>query len=215
MKLLDGTTAILRLVHIDNLTIYLSRGALHAPSCWPADGRVWRTTHRSDVQARRAKRRVPEPPGGALLDYVPFYFGPRSPMLYQLETGWVPGYTEGQRPMVYLVASAHDVAAAGLDFVFFDGHALTDLSLAFHDLDDLERVDWRAVHARRWSGPGVDPDRQRRKQAEFLVHRMLPWRLVRGLVVLDDGMRDRVDDLLDRHDPSTRRPIEVAPTWYY
>ncbi len=153
--------------------------------------------------------------GGTLLDYVPFYFGPRSPMLYQLETGWVPGYSEGHLPMVYLVASAHDIAAAGIGFVFFDGHALTEMSLGFDTLDDLPRVDWSAVHARRWAGPGIDPDLQRRKQAEFLVHREMPWTAIRGLIVLDDGMKRRIEALLARHDPSTHRPIEIRPAWYY
>ena len=57
-------------------------------------------------------------------------------------------------------------------------------------------------------GGSKNPDRQRRKQAEFLVHREFPWSLVRGLVVRtearDGGLRkDRRDLgrrlLIDRH----------------
>jgi hypothetical protein len=56
-------------------------------------------------------------------DYVPFYFAPRSPMLYKLHKGGVPNYTNGQDPLVYLVSSAEAVAAGGASFVFSGGVA--------------------------------------------------------------------------------------------
>ena len=40
-----------------------------------------------DLIAKRAGRVVAIPPGGSLSDYVPFYFTPRSPMLYNIVTG--------------------------------------------------------------------------------------------------------------------------------
>jgi len=49
---------------------------------------------------------VPLAPYGCVADYVPFYFAPRSPMLYKLHKGGVPNYTGGQDPLVYLVSSA-------------------------------------------------------------------------------------------------------------
>ena len=184
MKLKDGATAILRLVHLDNLAIYLRRGALHSANHAPDDGLRWRAIHRSDVQRRRANHRVPIGPGGVLLDYVPFYFGARSPMLFQLHSGHVPGYIEGQSPLVYLVAAAEEVAAAGHHLVFYDGHALAALSTCYDDLRALGELDWKAIEARQWSSP-EDLDLQRRKQAELLVHGALPWTLIRGVVAYD------------------------------
>ena len=45
-------------------------------------------------------------------------------MLLQLRTGRVPGYDEGQEPLIYLVSTAQAVLDAGTDFVFSDGHGL-------------------------------------------------------------------------------------------
>ena len=59
-----------------------------------------------DIKAARKSVQVPLAPYGCVADYVPFYFAPRSPMLYKLHKGGVPNYTGGQDPLVYLVSSA-------------------------------------------------------------------------------------------------------------
>ncbi len=43
-------TPIFRLIHIDNLHIYLDRDCMHAPRHWPDDGHVWKANH--DAEAR-------------------------------------------------------------------------------------------------------------------------------------------------------------------
>jgi ssDNA thymidine ADP-ribosyltransferase, DarT len=74
-------------------------------------------------------------------DYVAFYFGPRSVMLYQLHTGWVEGYKEGQEPLIHLVSTCQSVAEAGLRFVFSDGHGLARFTAWYDQLPDLDKVD--------------------------------------------------------------------------
>ncbi|MCB9764787.1 MAG: DUF4433 domain-containing protein [Alphaproteobacteria bacterium] len=213
MKLKDGHTAALRIVHIDNLAVYLARGALHAPAHTPDDGLDWRSAHREDVQQRRALKRLPGGLG-TLHDFVPFYFGARSPMLLQLHTGRVVGFEGSQADLVYLVTSVQDVVAAGCRFAFSDGHALSGLTRFFTDLDQLDQVDWSATAAQRWSTPD-DPDLQRRKQAEFLVYRSLPWPLIRGLAACDAHALSRVEGLLHDTAPAHRPHAAVVSKWYY
>ncbi len=88
-------TPIFRFIHVDNLGMLLIRGALHAPNSTPNDGRAYRTVHRADVQDKRHHTLIPCGPGGTVHDYVPFYFGPLSPMMLNLKTGRVPNYNEG------------------------------------------------------------------------------------------------------------------------
>jgi len=215
VKLKDGTTAALRMVHVDNLAVCLRREALHAPNFVPADGEAWVAIHSVPVQSRRARTMVACGPGGSLHDYVPFYFGDRGPMLLNLHTNRVPGYTDGQAALGYLVVSVEEVAAAGHGFVFFDGHALASFSQAFDDLDALKQLDWPTIGARQWSDTADDPDRQRRKQAEFLVHRQLPWSLVRGVAVMDQTRRQQVESILAGFPSALHRPVAVVPKWYY
>ncbi len=87
-----------RLIHIDNLPILLERDALHAPNATPQDGLRYRPIHDVSVQASRRVQPVPCGPCGTVQDYVPFYFGPHSPMLLKLKTGQVAGYNVSVRP---------------------------------------------------------------------------------------------------------------------
>lgn len=208
-------TPIFRLLHVDNLRLCLQRLAIHSPNHTPNDGLVYRTIHNVDIQNQRRVEGIRCGPAGVIHDYCAFYFGPRSPMLLQLHTSRVPGYTEGQEPLIYLVSSAQAVQQGGTRFVFSDGHGIARFTSWFDDLRDLDKVDWAAVYARIWKDTVDDMDRQRRKQAEFLVHQQCDWALIQEIGVLNDAMRDRVEGLLREFEAGLRRPVAIHPEWYY
>ena len=127
----------------------------------------------------------------------------------------IEGYAEGQDPLVYLVSTAQVIAGAGLGFVFTDGHGLAAITTWFNDLAHLDKLDWDVVKARYWSETALDNDRQRRKQAEFLVHEEMPWDLVSGIAVRTDNVRGQVESILDDNPAVNRPPVRVVPQWYY
>jgi hypothetical protein len=208
-------TPIYRFLHVDNLEVCLRRRELFAPNHMPDDGLPYRTIHNLDIQQRRKVTRIPCGPGGSLHDYVAFYFGPRSPMLLQLHTGRVAGYTGTQEPLIYLVSSAQAVRDSNAGFVFSDGHGVATFTTWFDDLAGLNKVDWEAVYARVWRDTMEDMDRQRRKQAEFLIYQRCPWVLIQEVAVASETMRMKVEGILARHDAGLRRPVGVRKDWYY
>lgn len=208
-------TRIYRIVHVDSLPTMLVRGALHAPTCTPNDGLPYHTIHNTEVQANRRVKAVPCGPCGTAHDYVPFYFGPLSVMLLNLKTGRVAGYSEGQAPLVYLVSTAQAVAAAGCRCVFTDGHGLASFTQWFDDLARLDAVDWNLVGERYWADKPEDNDRQRRKQAEFLVWQSLDWGLIGGIGVLNLAMKARVEGILQQHPQRKQVAVTVTPGLYY
>jgi hypothetical protein len=208
-------TLIFRIVHIDNLDVLLHRQALHAPHQTPQDGLTYRTIHDTEVQAKRHLHPIAVGPGGTVHDYVPFYFGPRSPMLLRLHTGRVAGYTQRQDPLVYLLSSVQMVAGADCQFIFSDGHGLANYTSWYANIADLGNVDWTTVYANRWNDTVDDMDRQRRKQAEFLIYQCCSWTLIDSIAVVNSSIQSEVEAVMARHAPSLRRPAVIKPQWYY
>jgi hypothetical protein len=168
------------------------------------------------VQASRHDNQIRCGPGGSCHDYVPFYFGPLSVMLLNLKTGRVAGYNEGQAPLIYLTTTLQRVRDAGCCFVFSDGHGLARFTSWYDDLAQLDQVDWSLVTARFWADQPDDNDRQRRKQAEFLVWRSLAWSLIASIGVFNQQMKVNVETVLGQYPHRQPQPtVEVRSEWYY
>ena len=207
-------TPIYHFTHAKNLREILSEGCLRCKSQLPTGGQLVNVSHDS-VQERRRNKQVACEPGGILHDYVPFYFAPRSPMMYVISRGGVEGYDSKTAPLIYLVSSIQRVQEAALKFVFSDGHPVVKLSRFYNDVSDLDKVDWEVMGARYWNDTEDHPDRMRRRQAEFLVHDALPWSTVEFLAVKNAGVKSRLDAYLARDWPDLARPVRVAPSWYF
>lgn len=165
------------------------------------------------IQSRRARVTVPCGAGGTLTDYVPFYFAPRSPMLYAIHQGNVPTYFEGQENVIYLVSTVEAVQQANLSFVFTDGHGIMALTQFFDDPADLNQVDWQVMTLKYWFDTPEDSDRKRRRQAEFLVHQFFPWQLITEIGVMHHSIKAEVEKCLQ---PATHQPgVILRPNWYY
>jgi hypothetical protein len=173
----------------------------------------------SDIKARRLANALASRPGLRVGQCVPFYFCPRSVMLYLIHKGNHPNltYQGGQGPILHLEADLHSAVdwadSSGRRWAF----TLTNAGALFFEdrssLDQLGEIDWSAVHATTWSGLGVDPFVKDGKQAEFLVEQSFPWSLVSRIGVCSGAVRLQVEQTL--RDSVHCPPVEVVPAWYY
>lgn len=136
-------------------------------------------------------------------------------MMLNLHTGRVAGYADGQGPLIYLTTTAQTIARSGARYVFSDGHGIAAYTSWFDDLAHLNEVDWSMVYQRYWTDNANDMDRQRRKQAEFLVHQFCEWSLVEAVIVIDDVRKAQVERIFSGFAPELHRPILVKRDWYY
>jgi len=134
-------------------------------------------------------------------------------MLLQLKTGRVAGYNDGQEPLIYLKTTVQAVTEAGLRFVFSDGHGIAAFTQWFDTLERLDQVDWNMVYQRYWRDEVNDMDRQRRKQAEFLIYQSCPWALIQEIGVVNTTMKTHVEKTLEEFNGSPL--VNVRPAWYY
>ena len=206
-------TLIYHITHVDNLTSIIADGGLHAKIAIKARGIQYVSIAYNHIQDRRERTSVPCGPGGTLHDYVPFSFAPRSPMLYTINRGNVPGCEEGQEPILHLVTSTQAVDQEGLGFVFTDGHGIMEVTRPFESLSSLSEIDWPLMKAQYWNDTNEDPDRKRRRQAEFLVYRFVPWGIIKYIGVINQRISKLVEGKLVKqaYQPS----ILVKRGWYY
>lgn len=206
-------TPIYHITDTDNLPSILACGGLR-PCRWLINNsHPYTNIAYETIQDRRAITTVPCGPGGTLHDCIPFYFGPRSPMLYTINRGNVPGYSKGQDSVLHLVSTAQVMQSAGCRFVFTDGHGIMILSEFFEDLARLDRIDWPLISSKYWADTMEDSDRKRRRQAEFLVHAFCPWDLITEIGVISASAQAEVKRLLE---PATHKPVvTVRRGWYY
>lgn len=206
-------TKIYHITHIRNLESIIASGGILCDNGMASQKVNHVGIAHSHIKERRARKIVACKPGGTLADYVPFYFAPRSPMLFSIHNNYVEGYKEGQTAVLHLVSSVDNIVNEGLKFVFTDGHAVMALSQPYNNLADLNKIDWQVMEATYWNDTEDDNDRSRRRQAEFLVHKIFPWKCIEEIGVINEAMKDKVSAILAscQYKPN----VIVQKKWYY
>ena len=206
-------TLIYHITHVDNLAGILAAGGLGCKAGM-ANAQHVDVSH-YDLQERRRRREVTCAPGGNLHDYVPFYFAPRSPMLYALYRGNVAGYEGGQTPLVYLVSSVQEVASRGLPFVFTDGHPIMAFSKFYAEIEALDRIAWEVMAGTYWNDTKEFPNRKQLRQAEFLVHQTFSWETIEFLAVRSSTTKTQVERILGTAPQRFAKPVRLMQGWYF
>ena len=179
-----------RLVHIKNIPHILEVGFVLPTS--PKASNNYIPIGDSIVIAKR--NTLPNNGNINLKFYIPFYFGPRSPMLYVIQKGYngVTHYHPSE--LVYCIVRLSDIRSQNIDCVFTDGHAFSAIT-KYYSKDYLDRIDEivnrEDVYAQFWNVED-DLDLKRRKEAELLIKTELPAKYIKGFVVYDEEARQQL-----------------------
>ncbi|WP_040477058.1 type II toxin-antitoxin system toxin DNA ADP-ribosyl transferase DarT [Paramagnetospirillum caucaseum] len=210
---------IYHIVNVDKLPSIIGDGALWSDAKMAVHAPVGTVIGMQKIKNRRLHLPVHCRPGTHVGDYVPFYFCPRSVMLYVIHCGNNEGlaYQGGQEPIIHLEADLHEVVAwadgANVPWAFSLSNAAEVYAEFRHDLVQLNEVNWLAVDTRRWGGPNVAPEIRSSKQAEFLVYDAFPWNLVRRIGVCSRQVAMQASEVL--REAAHRPGVEIKPDWYY
>jgi hypothetical protein len=216
MKNQKESAKIYHITHIDNLPKIISDGCL-----WSDRARLVRGFDCNLIGMPAIKNRrpnlipVPCHPGTTVGDYVPFYFCPRSVMLYIFHCNNHPDlpYRGGQQPIVHLQADLHACVdwanRKRVRFAFSNGNAGSLTADFFSELSDLSQINWAAIDSTDFRDRTV----KEQKQAEFLVHESFPWSLVESLGVFDKNICDLARRVIS---DCTHKPlVRVENSWYF
>lgn len=207
---------IYHITHVDNLPRIIADGCLVSDATIAARGGPAVAIGMSEIKRRRIKLlEVGCHPGTKVGDYVPFFFCPRSVMLYVLHRDNNPEltYHGGQGPILHLEADLNRVVVWADSCCTRWAFSLSNAG-AFYaefraELGQLGELEWRHIQNTDFSRADV----KEVKQAEFLVHGRFPWELVERIGVHSVAVRRQVAAELRaaRHQPL----VEVRPNWYY
>jgi hypothetical protein len=203
---------IFHIVHVDRLLSIIAAGGLLC------DAEVVKTRYPgtciglNNIKQRRLGLTLTSHPSLHVGDCVPFYFCPRSVMLYLIHMrNHELAYQGGQEPIVHLVADLLDAVnwaqENNLRWAFTSSNAGSYYFNDYAELSRLDAIDWAAVQTPSWRACKDG------KQAEFLMERYFPWHLVKDIGVYSESIERRVARALGKagHKP----PIKVLPEWYY
>lgn len=207
-------------VNVDRLPSIIGDGYLWCDAEARRRGVPGTTIGMDRIKERRLKELILDShPDLHVGECVPFYFCPRSVMLFKLHKASDPElpHREGQGPIVHLEADLRQAVAWADDrqwrWAFTTSNAGSYHFDDYADLAHLDKLNWDAIHARWWSGPKATEDAAYWKQAEFLLEHSFPWELVERIGVLSRATRNATLQAVQaaRHQP----PVEVKRDWYY
>lgn len=153
------------------------------------------------------------PPGGKLSEYIPFYLGPRSPMLYQIALGYEDITQHPQEDIVYLISSFDQIKSHNLLYFFTDGNARSETTTAYVLESDFAKLDWDTIYSIYWKSDETDLLRKQKKQSELLIKDHLPISCIEYIGVFNNTAKQNVLHLLEKLDLNI--PIKVSPTSLY
>ena len=197
---------LFHITDVDNLPSILAEGRLLSDVALAGDAhQVIGYGHIK--QRRMTEYRVPCCGGRFVGEFVPFYFCPRSPMLFTVNkgsTGKPPGC---QTSIVHLVTTVARVVALGQDWAVADGNAGAAHTGFRSELAAIDDLDWQAIRARSWQGL------THQKSAEFLVADAVPWTAIDMIACHSAVTAARVTQCLA---PVAHAPaVVVRSDWYY
>ena len=205
---------IYHIVHMDRLASIIADGCLWCDAEVVRNSPPGTSIGMGKIKRRRLKElRLDSHPDLHVGDCVPFYFCPRSIMLYLLWRGNHPEleYRGGQQPIIHLEADLQAVVnwaeENGQRWAFSLSNAGSFFFEDRNDLMQLNEIDWTAVNATNWQGC------QDGKQAEFLLENNFPWHLIERIGVINANVYTQVMHTLSgaAHIPV----VEVKRDWYY
>lgn len=181
-----------RMVHIDNIDYIVKYGFVHKDSPYASPNYV--PIGDFTVIESRSERQYQ---GVSLCDCIPFYFGPRSPMLYVIQHGFNGVKQCSAQDIVYCAIVLNDIISSNIDCFFSDGHALNRIT-KFYPKSELGRINdiirYEDVYTKYWQDNGPFDDTKRRKEAELLVKDEIPPEYIRGFVVYNSRAKEQLID---------------------
>ncbi|GLQ78507.1 hypothetical protein GCM10007881_20230 [Mesorhizobium huakuii] len=216
MPLPAADQKIYHIVNVDKLPSIITEGRIYCDAEMAKKSALGGTTiGMNAIKNRRFSLPVSCYSDARVSDFTPFYYCPRSVMLYVIHCANNPEltYRGGQDPIVHLEADLGKV----IDWADERGHSWTiagsNAGAAYtkfwRSKADLGNLNWAHIAARQWAASEI----KEAKQAEFLFYHHFPWHLVERIGVNTLATFHAATAAVKN---ATHKPaVQQMPAWYY
>jgi ssDNA thymidine ADP-ribosyltransferase, DarT len=206
---------IYHITHVDNLSAILGHKKLLSDAEMVKGGGPKKMIGMSRIKKRRLEELEVDCHSGHMVgEFVPFYFCPRSVMLFLIyRRNPELQCQEGQGPIVHLEADLHKVVDWAGERDRKWAFSLSNAGAYYTEFRDklpkLNEINWPAVANNDFRTAAVKEG----KQAEFLVYKSFPWKLVDRIGVLNNAVAQQAGRAIE--DAGHYPKIEIMRDWYF
>lgn len=206
---------IYHIVHVDRLSSIVADGCLWCDAEIARREPPGTTIGMNDIKQRRLNELTLASHSDLHVgECVPFYFCPRSIMLYLIHQANHSEliYRGGQGSIIHLECDLRTAVAWAEQQQRRWAFTLSNAGAYYFedrcDLAQLHEIDWAAVQARNWRFC------KEGKQAEFLMEHSFPWHLIERIGVHSQATYQQAVDALPSAN-GCRPQVEIKQNWYY
>lgn len=203
-----NATLLYHITDVCNLPSILQSGVLLSDAAL-VQHKVGNTNiaHTHIKERRMTQYRVPCAGNRFVGEFVPFYYCPRSPMLYTVNQGLTGRPAGCQNTIVHLVTTVAWALSLKRPWAISDNNAGSALAEFSDDIATLDVLDWKAIETHYWR------ECKMAKAAEFLVADHFDWRAIQAIGCHNAATAQKVTQALQGH---PHQPIiNVQNGWYY
>lgn len=204
---------IYHIVHVDRLASIIADGNLWCDAEIAKRAPSGTGIGMNKIKERRLNKTLASHSNLHVGECVPFYFCPRSIMLYVIYQANHSelNYRDGQEPIIHLQADLFKTVNWAKNnnkrWAFTLSNAGTSYFEDRADLQQLNEINWEAVNAENWKL------HKEGKQAEFLLEHCFSWHFVECIGVCNNKIYQQVKSILSgsKH----HKILQIKPDWYY
>ncbi|MET3501754.1 hypothetical protein ABIC45_003366 [Mucilaginibacter rubeus] len=201
-----------RITHRDNLSHILQYGLLNKNHVNADPGFV--AIGNPEIIDVRSTTPVYLKGYGLVGEYVPFYFTPRSIMLYNIVTGYyAPKVPKREKEEIIVIRCMIKRLIMQDRWFFTNGQANDEETTHFANINFLDRIDWSCIQQSNFSKSDGDYDRQRRYQAEFLVYESVPVACIESICVYNEKVQAWAQKMIN--DSGKQIPLHIHKPYFF
>lgn len=210
---IPNSIKLFHILHIDKLDSILSDSAIFSDSYIRSAESKGTSIGILKIKDVWLSKKLSTYPDLAVGDCTPFYFCPRSIMLYMFHMGNHPeiSYRGGQEPIIHIVADFYKTIewanSVKKRWAFTPTNAAAKYAEDFNDVSMLDKINWEVINSNEWH------ENRGQKQAEFLIEQNFPIHLIEEIGVYSEKYAKQVREIVLRYPVSI--DVNVKRNWYY